>query len=288
MTINKYSFISTSTGSNSSQLISLLDSFKALKVPKNVNATLYFYDQNPKINSKILSNYSDINIVVINSKRGVIPLSIARNDLLELIDEGYVLFSDDDAYYPEEFLNLLDNEIRLRTSFSLGFFKLMNIGSGSTYGNRKYPKLSKQVNINDAINLCISLNIVIDVSLIKLVSGFDTRLGVGSEFGCGEETDLILKCLSLPRIQCFYFETPIAYHPQFSWDNVDIKKVYSYSYGYRRMLFLNKRSNKIKFILLIHYLIVLIRSFVGMVIIPKQFKLRCHKIIGLLGIKISL
>lgn len=280
-----YVFISTSTGSRPQDFESLIKSFCNLNKNEFINPILYIYDQNPISNKELIKKYksSDADIRVITSSNGIVPLSYARNQLINLIDDGIVIFSDDDATYPKNFLIDLDKDLRGISDFKLGYFKLLNMNNKSTYGNRRYPKKTGVVSRLTAISGCISLNIAISAVLLKNLDGFDERLGVGSLLSCGEETDLILRALD-QRINCYFLSSPFSFHPPFIWSDVTVEKIFSYSNAYRKMLFLNKRSLSLGFILSGHFSFMVLRSLLGFFLKPREFKQRLAKLKGLLWI----
>jgi hypothetical protein len=247
---------------------------------------LYIFNQNPKIIDSIIEKYlnTSSNIFVIKSILGIVPLSYARNKVIEqLTDGGVVVFCDDDATYHVNFATDLAREIMSVDNFKLGYFRLLNKGLLSTFGNRHYPRISRCVWSLTAINSCISLNMVVDTDMLKSSGGFDERLGVGAGIACGEETDLLIRLLEI-NTTCHYFQSPIAFHPAYKMIDSSVKKTYAYSSGYRNMLFLKQRSRIMTFTLTIHYLLLLNRSFIGLVIRPREFKSRLFRLRGLLGL----
>lgn len=282
----KISFLATTTGSRSDLFEALLASFNGLDVPEGWTAELLALDQAPHLHDEIFRRNQALGGRVITRilSKGVIPLSIARNRLLaNLVGQGYVLFCDDDASYPTDFLISLRKELARCGGWDIAIFRLLNTKETTAYGNRKYPSQSRPLGQHELINLAISLNLVMKLSIISRVGGFNEELGVGSKGLCGEETELVLKALD-SGAQAVYVQSPFAYHPRQELVEMNTLKLFNYSRGYRNMLLGFRGSLRLRSIVRLHLYMAAAKSAVAYVIRKNERRGRLIKLKGLLGL----
>ncbi|HEY0490002.1 MAG TPA: glycosyltransferase [Telluria sp.] len=277
-------FLATTTGSRPDLFEDLVASFNRLAVPPGVSAGLLVLDQAQASHDAIFSRHpaaAGRTITRIVSPT-LIGLSLARNRLLQLLTgDGYVVFCDDDATYPEDFLACLQAEFARAGEVDIGVFRLMNKEGGGTYGNRRYPAAARRLKRGELINLAISLNLVIRLACIRRAGGFNEELGVGSKGMCGEETELVLKAIDCGA-SAAYFCSPVACHPSQGLAATAPRKLYDYSRGYRNMLLSYQGSAGLRLLVRWHLAVAIARSMVALVIQGERSN-RLIKLKGLAG-----
>ncbi|GGE78478.1 hypothetical protein CR103_09520 [Massilia psychrophila] len=246
-------------------------------------------DQAPQLHDKIFERNPAVDerrITRIQSNTRI-PLSLARNRLLANISgEGYVVFCDDDASYPNDFLTSMRDEFACCGEWDIAVFRLLNTGETTPYGNRKYPSHSRPMRGHELINLAISLNLVMKLSCISNVGGFNEALGVGSSGLCGEETELVLKALD-NGAKAVYVHAPYAYHPRQELVEMNELKLFNYSRGYRDMLLGFKGSLQLCLTVRLHLYMAVAKSAVAYVIRKNERRGRLIKLKGLLGLRFT-
>lgn len=267
MSSNKtVSFISTSQGGRRSDLEGLMRSVQNFE-----NCEFIFVDQNPIYNSFVPLFFQDkrISFIYIKSDQKI-SLSRARNIAIKSATKELVVFCDDDAQYAETFCSDVENIFNEKDESVVYIAKVLEIETGNPYGNRKYPRYEKILSIHEVMNLGLSLSILIRRSLLEKLDGFDENLGVGTGLGCGEESDLLLRCLSMNIIVIY---TPLisVLHPAFDNESVNnLLKTRDYARGYGYVCKKNYPSFKLMFFLRLHYLNLLGRTIAGMIFSPNR------------------
>ena len=271
------SFISTSQGGRYADLQGLITSIQNFE-----GCEFIFLDQNPNDNKFVPLFFLDkkINFIHIKSNEKM-SLSRARNIAIKRATKDLVVFCDDDAQYKETFCFDVNKVFDESGESSVYIAKVLEIGTERPYGNRKYPSYEKVLSIHDVMNLGLSLSIIIKRALLEKLDGFDERLGVGTGLGCGEESDLLLRCLSLYALVVY---TPLIsiFHPAFvNSDSNNYLKVRSYAKGYGYICMKIYPSLKLMLLLRLHYLNLLGRTVVG-IIFSSNRKMYCYRLFGLI------
>lgn len=281
----KISFLATTTGTRPDLFEDLLTSFNSLEIPPGWAAELVALDQAPALHDEIFNRNvaAQGRSIVRVTSACTIPLSIARNRLLAgLAGQGYVVFCDDDASYPVDFLASLRSEFARHGEPDIGIFRLLNKGETTTYGNRQYPAHSGPLSRHAMINLAISLNLAVKLECIASLGGFNEQLGVGSKGLCGEETELVLRAIDHGAKGAF-LGAPFAFHPRQELAAMDMAKVYNYSRGYRDMLLGYRGSLGLRTIIRTHLYLTIARSALAFVLRRHERAGRLTKLKGLLG-----
>jgi len=202
------------------EIIIFLDSL-ASQSYKNFELVIVDQNNNDKI-EKLCRSYP-MNIRVINST--IKGLSINRNIGLKYVSGDIIAFPDDDCEYDSQTLERV-----------MGFFNENPDYSFYTCNTKeKQSELSILSNtihdtfigVNNVMRIGISFTIFIRSEKIRDFK-FDELLGVGAEFGSGEESDLLFFLLK-NKNKGFYHSKDYIFHPH-KPDTVE--KAFQYGKGY--------------------------------------------------------
>lgn len=197
------------------------------------------------IKSIINTNYDNLEIVVIDQSDNahedissldnriiykhidVKGLSHARNVAIELATGDYCCIMDDDAEYEQNALNIAKKYIEQ---------KKLDVLSGIIIDKNSLKRWSKSMPYRDLeltlknVFFCASASLIIKTSLLYKYK-FDEMLGAGKRWGCGEETDLLLRLL-YDDCKIFYTSKLIIYHPYIEKEDNNLDKVLKYNLGF--------------------------------------------------------
>jgi glycosyltransferase involved in cell wall biosynthesis len=187
------------------------------------NFELIIVDQNDdnKIEKLCLSYSMDIRVI----KSAVKGLSINRNIGLKYVSGDIIAFPDDDCEYDSQTLEKV-----------MGFFNKNPDYSFYTCNTKeKQSELSilpntlndTHISVSNIMHTGISFTIFIRREKIHNFK-FDELLGVGAEFGSGEESDLLLFLLK-NKNKGFYHSKDYIFHPH---KPVTAEKAFQYGKGY--------------------------------------------------------
>lgn len=154
-------------------------------------------------------------------------LSRNRNIGMLYASGDILAFPDDDCYYNADTLEYVLNGFE---QTGADYFCI-------NYNDEKYPEESKWGAIQKTwihkkkfYQYGISISLFIKREIEQKFK-FDEQLGVGSSFGSGEETDLLLYFLS-KKYSCYYDGTYCIHHPYTKLYKPDLNRIYSYSLGF--------------------------------------------------------
>ncbi len=172
----------------------------------------------------LINDYSShLQIIYLHS--AIKGLSFARNLGLLRSTGEIIAYPDDDCYYSNQVLEMVD--LRFRENKKI---QVVSTNSQSSFDdNSKYhnsPKESCELSVWNIFNTIISFTIFIK-NENKYVLKFDERFGVGAKFGSGEETDLILRLIG-QGAKGYYYPEIVVYHP--------VNKINSLERGYKYAL----------------------------------------------------
>jgi glycosyltransferase involved in cell wall biosynthesis len=157
-------------------------------------------------------------------------LSKARNVGIMQAAHNVIAFPDDDCWYAEDGLatamRLLDGNPAL------------DIIAGRTVDDRGKSSVFSSLNYEAVINKynsfrCINANAIFVRRSVTAKIAFDERLGAGPQipFGCGEETDFVLRAIARGHPAKFFPELTV-FHPQVeSWVVTDRQMQRARLYG---------------------------------------------------------
>lgn len=181
---------------------------------------LYIIDQNEHhLLEEIVKEFADkFNIHYIrNEKKG---LSLNRNIALRLANGDYFGFPDDDCYYSP---NTLEEVYRSFYENPEACFVATTTYDSKTKQIQRTTS-QKRILKKDILKICISYNMFVK----KNTALFDERLGVGTYFSSGEETDYLYSQIrNRNDFGIFCFKASV-FHPK----NTTSAKIYNYSLGF--------------------------------------------------------
>lgn len=198
------------------------------------------------------NNLLDINYIH-SSRKG---LSFNRNLGLAHARGSIYGFPDDDCYYDNSILNIVHNSF-IKESIKFICFSIYDSNNEDFCFRLVPPGYFKRKNI---FEYCISYNFFIVANAVR----FDERLGIGGEFGSGEETDYLYENISTKDIGKASLEGKI-YHPYFSPEKRNYEKLYKYSCGFGAIC---KKDLKRKFGVNTMFLFwkYVLRAFMGIIV----------------------
>lgn len=119
-------------------------------------------------------------------------LSKARNEAIRIATGDYICLMDDDAYYDMYYLENARKCCSENTILSGYIFDTIKNGDFVRYKNK--TDIHKMT-LREIMRTCPSAGLIIPIKLIKECGYFDEMFGVGSQYGAGEETDILLRGL---------------------------------------------------------------------------------------------
>ena len=209
-------------------------------------------------------------------------LSKARNEGLKYARGDFLCLIDDDAYYNEDYLSnalrVITEEKDKKTIVSGYIFDTVNNRDFAKYD---HTRNNQSLNTIQIIRTCPSAALIIPIQVMVECGAFDEKLGVGAEYGAGEETDLLLRAIQRDY-HVIYSESVKLKHPypipeySTSTDNGNNKMKYYYKgIGalYKKHLLLCKEYN------LVHPFLVLWTKFIIKYLLPFRYnhvRVRCE------------
>lgn len=230
---------------------------------------LYIVDQNSHHTVEdIVNEYKDTFTIhyIRNDKKG---LSLNRNIALKKATGEIFGFPDDDCYYAQDALEHVyktfqENKPSIFVATSTYDTKTKKI-------QRTFSK--QRIYKKNVFKTCISYNIFVRRNTLL----FDERLGVGTYFSSGEETDYLYSLMQMSQTNYGIFCIPAKiFHPSTPSNSYD--KIYKYSLGFAALQkkdWLVRKDNHA----LTVYVYYLLRSICGMLLI-KHFKKHWYSFTG--------
>lgn len=198
-------------------------------------------------------------------------LSKARNIGLDYIyknmdvnEQDFIMFPDDDCWYE-------DNTFKKISSLDWDEKDFYSLRVFDPYTNKEFGKRKKsnsiKLNYFNSFRLPISVGLVIKLKVfVDKVTYFNELLGVGTDIGSGEETEVVLKLLSSKSKGCYYGNIDV-YHEIYHIDDAFIKKSERYALGQGYCFY--KFTKDFSPLIIIVFIELLARSVVGYIISPK-------------------
>ena len=141
-----------------------------------------------------------------------VGLSRGRNVGFQASRGTWLLFFDDDAIFSQEtFLSIKDILQQEMSKKIIYYGKVLNSEDNKPYITRSSIG-TKKLSFFNFDTVC-SIGLLFNRNVIEEIGFFDERFGVGSNFGAGEEADMILRSLS-KSIPILYLPEFIVHHPK--------------------------------------------------------------------------
>lgn len=246
-------------------VIQLLNSVELSKDSRNIEVIIIDQNLNSKLKDYVYLEFKNLNIIYLKSSTK--GLSKARNMGLLHASGDIIVFSDDDVIYKTDyFLNLLLIESK-NPSTDVFIAKLLNVENDEFYTSPPDPLYLS----NGLINYMSCCSVTLNVRK-EYVINFNEELGAGEYFGACEDSDFVLQ-LFQNKAKFNFFEELIVRHPKFIKNQKEFNRIKSYSLGFGAFYKIQiKKGGVYKLYFIKSFLILLIRSFGGMILDPKNFK----------------
>ena len=217
-------------------------------------------DQNPDgFLDDVVARFADkIKLTHIKSK--VKGLSYNRNLGLEIATGEIVAFPDDDSFYASDVLSKMDRSFREYPSEKLRLLKIEDPVTHKMWlpGKTGLVRRSEMMKYANSINIFLAR---------RTGMKFDARLGVGAEFGSGEESDFLWNELS--KGDCGRYVDAKVYHLECSVNYRDNARLYSYGLGWGA-IFKKEIHGRGNYAAYAQFIYGLVRSIGGMVLRPEK------------------
>lgn len=252
----RFSLITATLGRHD-ELITLMESlcsqdfkdFEFILVDQNTDGLL----------DGIAAQFADrMNLTHIKSE--IKGLSYNRNLGLEVAKGEIVAFPDDDSFYAPDVLSKMDRSFRDYPSEKLRLLKVEDPETKKVWLEGK-PGLIRRTELMRYAN---SINIFLTR---RAGMAFDSRLGVGAEFGSGEESDFLWE--EMGKDDCGRFVDAVVYHLECSVNYRDNARLYSYGLGWGA-LFKKEIHGRGNYAAYPQFVYGLVRSIGGMVLKPEK------------------
>lgn len=200
----KISVLVPTLGTREYEINRLLDSLKQQSY-KEFEVILVTQDNHSQI-EQLISKYAD-DLCIQHIKMTVKGLSRARNEGLRVATGEVVVLSDDDCWYPGDALENIVNTFKQASSASIVLTQIFDPEQNISYKNYNategYIKHKLQLMSKSSIEIAFKKDLL-------SYKEFDERLGLGSEFVCGEEVDFLVNNFKKGII--FYKPLITVYH----------------------------------------------------------------------------
>lgn len=160
----------------------------------------------------------------------ILGLSVNRNIALELATGDWIIFADDDCVLADDFLVKVGASISKDAgSAGIYFTDVRNLEDGDYY-TFKLTEADDRLGYGNFKKIP-SIGFIFSRETMRKLGGFDVLLGVGAKFGSGEDTDILLRALSM-GISARRIRGCSIFHPRMSRAaNLDRGKKYALGYG---------------------------------------------------------
>lgn len=250
----RFSLIVTTQGNREKEFMRFLDSLDS-QIFSNYELIVIDQSENFSTTDHLLcKRHFDINHYKTGKR---ISLSEARNIGLNIAKGDIVAFPDDDCWYPNDLLLLVNQEFNEKSIDCLCCSPYDPISERYLL---KRNATTKYTVIKESNALIYPISIGIFAKKFDEIK-FNTELGVGAKWGAGEESDYILQLLYRKK-HIIYNKDIKVYHPylsDFSFEKIE--KYYNYGKGYGALVKIAMGRNQ--YGVLKEYVITCLRSIGG-------------------------
>lgn len=200
-------------------------------------------------------------------------LSANRNIGLKKAKGDIIAFPDDDCLYKSDTLEYVLTKMEKNNAdyFCLNWHDIMQPKVFSAVSEE-----IKEIKKQNFFDVGSSITLFVKKAILRGFE-FDEQLGVGAIFGSGEETDLLLFCLS-KKAHCICDGTYYIHHPYKENKEINVSRSYNYALGYGAIMKKAFVVYNFHFALFI-FIYALLKNLIGIIISPK----RKHHLIALKG-----
>jgi glycosyltransferase involved in cell wall biosynthesis len=221
---------------------------------------LIIIDQNPNCANSILKGFSDIDdnfVYIYNPIKG---LSLNRNLASKYVNGKYVIYLDDDARFSEDFIDMVKDYL---ASYEVDILlcgvvdENLQLTSYTPYAGQKDISIW---NVEHKVN---SNGLIVSSPLLSELE-FDSKMGVGAEYGSSEETDFVIRSL-ISGYSVRYNGAINVIHPVAEISN---EKAYAYGkgHGYFTLKIINYLVGNFSFSLVYIVMLKIIRALSKMIL----------------------
>lgn len=179
---------------------------------KNIKVGIIVLSQNGLQNffTDYKTDFLDIYQIGVDSQIG---LSLARNQIISYIsvqhfEFDFVMFPDDDSIFDKYFFENFDQIVENGKNYLIDVY----CKDGTTLFKKNSLKDNQVVSLKH-YDAAMSVNMIICAKTFKQVGYFDENLGVGAQYGAGEDVDYFIRIIKMGEY--FYYTSQLRnFHPQ--------------------------------------------------------------------------
>lgn len=199
----KFSILVPTTGTREFELDRLFDSLNSQEF---LDFELVVVTQiNHDVVSRLINSYPELQVVHIKLEKT--GLSYARNIGLKSCIGEWIVFSDDDAWYPQDGLKLL-NDYTTTDDCDILLTQIFDPIKNQSYKNYS----DKKEFLKSKFKLMSKSSIEISIKRNKIKKDFDENFGLGAKYVCCEEVDFLINNFSkrntlyVPKISVYHIK----------------------------------------------------------------------------------
>lgn len=234
------------------------------------------------LDSLVYQTYKDFELIVVDQNKGdeikeildkylskldikyikspILGISVNRNKGLFYRTGDIIGFPDDDCTYAADTLEKVVNYLKDKPRH---IYSCITLEKGKNYGTGVMLETNGKITKGNVEHTVKSITFFVNIKEDDIYL-FDRKLGVGSIFGSGEETDYVLNLLH-KGYKGEYFANDIIYHPAKKGNYDDLQRAYNYARGYGALCKKEAIYRK-NYLYLFKFLNKVVRSIVGCVI----------------------
>lgn len=234
--------------------------FESLVNQTYKNFEVIVVDQNVEdVLDDIVEKYSKI-FEIKHIRSDIKGISVNRNKGLFYASGEIVAFPDDDCEYKED---TIEKAVKYLYDKPKTIYSCRTLERGKNYGTGVMATEDCDISVGNVELTIKSITFFVNIKG-EVVLLFDTKLGVGAQFGSGEETDYVLELLNR-GYKGRYFSCDVVYHPAKKGNYTDLDRAYKYAMGYGALCKkeITKRNEPGYYLI---YIYKLIRNIGGMIL----------------------